>query len=138
VENDEYSRRQPAAGLQRRSGSRYCYQLQARQGDLLELQQRYPQFGFNTTALTDDDRRILDLSHNISERNDRVIAHRLDRLYLSHTSEKTVLKIGRQAVSWGNGIIYNPVDFFNPFDPIPAGFRERFPGGLGGTSRRRR
>jgi hypothetical protein len=93
------------------------YQLQARQGDLLELQQRYPQFGFNTTALTDDDRRILDLSHNISERNDRVIAHRLDRLYLSHTSEKTVLKIGRQAVSWGNGIIYNPVDFFNPFDP---------------------
>jgi hypothetical protein len=93
------------------------YQLQARQGDLLELQQRYPQFGFNTTALTDDDRRVLDLSHNISERNDRVIAHRLDRLYLSHTSEKTVLKIGRQAVSWGNGIIYNPVDFFNPFDP---------------------
>jgi len=93
------------------------YQLQARQGDLLELQQRYPQFGFNTTALTDDDRRVFDLSHNISERNDRVIAHRLDRLYLGHTSEKTVLKIGRQAVSWGNGLIYNPVDFFNPFDP---------------------
>ena len=63
------------------------YQLQARQGDLLELQQRYPQCGFNTTALTDDDRRVCDLSHNISERTDRVIAHRLDRLYLSHTSE---------------------------------------------------
>ena len=93
------------------------YQLQMRQGDLLELQQRYPQFGFNTAALTDDDRRIFDLSHDITDKDDFVISHRLDRLYLSHTSAKTVLKIGRQAVSWGNGIIYNPVDFFNPFDP---------------------
>ncbi len=93
------------------------YQLQARQGDLLEFQQRFPQFGFNDSALTDDDRRVFDLSRRISDRDDRVISHRMDRLYLSHTSAKTVLKIGRQAVSWGNGIIYNPVDFFNPFDP---------------------
>jgi hypothetical protein len=28
-----------------------------------------------------------------------------------------VLRIGRQAVSWGNGLIYTPMDFFNPFDP---------------------
>jgi len=93
------------------------YQLQARQGDLLELQQRYPQFGFNAAALTDDERRVFDLTHRISDHDDHVISHRLDRLYLSHTSDKTVLKAGRQVVSWGNGIIYNPVDFFNPFDP---------------------
>jgi hypothetical protein len=93
------------------------YQLQARQGDLLEFQQRFPQFGFNDSALADDDRRVFDLTHRISDHDEHVIAHRLDRLYLSHTSDKTVLKAGRQAVSWGNGIIYNPVDFFNPFDP---------------------
>ena len=28
-----------------------------------------------------------------------------------------VARIGRQAVSWGNGLIYTPMDFFNPFDP---------------------
>jgi hypothetical protein len=28
-----------------------------------------------------------------------------------------VVRFGRQAVSWGNGLIYNPMDFFNPFDP---------------------
>jgi hypothetical protein len=28
-----------------------------------------------------------------------------------------VLRLGRQAVSWGNGLLFNPVDVFNPFDP---------------------
>ena len=93
------------------------YQLLAQQGDQLELAQQYPQTGFATTRLVDDDRRLLDLTHRIDDRDDRVVLHRLDRLYLGHTTEKTVIKIGRQAVSWGNGLIYNPVDFFNPFDP---------------------
>jgi hypothetical protein len=93
------------------------YQLLAQQGDRLKLVQEYPNLGFIDSALTDDDRRVLDLSHRISDQDDRVITQRLDRLTLSHTTDKTVLKIGRQAVSWGNGIIYNPVDFFNPFDP---------------------
>ena len=33
------------------------------------------------------------------------------------TASKAVARIGRQAVSWGNGLIYTPMDFFNPFDP---------------------
>ena len=93
------------------------YQLLAQQGDRLKLVQQHPNLGFIDKALTDDDRRVFDLSKRISDQDDRVITQRLDRLYLTHTSDKTVLKIGRQAVSWGNGIIYNPVDFFNPFDP---------------------
>ncbi len=28
-----------------------------------------------------------------------------------------MINFGRQAVSWGNGLVYNPMDFFNPFDP---------------------
>jgi hypothetical protein len=43
--------------------------------------------------------------------------HRLDRIYLGITGKKTVVRIGRQAVSWGNGLIYTVMDFFNPFDP---------------------
>jgi hypothetical protein len=93
------------------------YQLLARRGDLLELQQQTALLGVGAAALPDDDRRLFDLTHRISTRDDHVITHRLDRLYLSHASDKTVFSIGRLAVSWGNGLIYNPVDFFNPFDP---------------------
>ncbi len=28
-----------------------------------------------------------------------------------------MIRFGRQAISWGNGLIYTPMDFFNPFDP---------------------
>ncbi|MDH3389467.1 MAG: hypothetical protein OEN02_16375 [Gammaproteobacteria bacterium] len=93
------------------------YQLLARQGDQLELQQQTSLVDAGYATLPDDERRVFDLTHRISTRDDRVITHRLDRFYLSHTSDKTVFNIGRQAVSWGNGLIYNPVDFFNPFDP---------------------
>ncbi|TNF90045.1 MAG: hypothetical protein EP300_04070 [Gammaproteobacteria bacterium] len=93
------------------------YQLLAVQGDRLELRQQTGLTGFGGNALPDDDLRLFDLTHTISERDDRVVSHRLDRFYLSHTTDKTVLNFGRQAISWGNGLIYNPVDFFNPFDP---------------------
>ena len=93
------------------------YQLQAAQGDRLELQQQTSLIGYGASALPEDDLRLFDLTHRISEDDDRAITHRLDRLYLSHSSADTVFKFGRQAVSWGNGLIYNPVDFFNPFNP---------------------
>lgn len=33
------------------------------------------------------------------------------------TSEKAVVRLGRQALSWGNGLFYAPMDLVNPFDP---------------------
>ena len=41
----------------------------------------------------------------------------LDRLHLDITGTKAVARVGRQAISWGNGMFYTPMDFFNPFDP---------------------
>lgn len=93
------------------------YQLLAQQGDQLKLGQQFPLTGFAAKGLVDDERRLLDLTHRLDDSDERVVLHRLDRLYFGHTTDKTVFKIGRQAVSWGNGLIYNPVDFFNPFDP---------------------
>jgi hypothetical protein len=93
------------------------YQLLARQGDRLELQRQFPALDFGAAAIPDDETRLFDLTHVISEGDDRVVAHRLDRLYIGYSNPKAVIKFGRQAVSWGNGLIYNPVDFFNPFDP---------------------
>ena len=93
------------------------YQLNIRSGDSLELTNAIGTNFLVPNSIIEDDRRLWDLTHVISEDENRVVSHRLDRLTLSYTGEKVVLRGGRQAVSWGNGLFYNPVDFFNPFDP---------------------
>jgi hypothetical protein len=65
----------------------------------------------------DDDQRLLDLTAIISE-EDRLLAYqRLDRLNLSYAPQWGRLRIGRQALTWGEGRIFNPMDLFNPFAP---------------------
>lgn len=73
--------------------------------------------GFIGTRIPEDDRRLFDLTSVISENNDLVLYHRLDRLNLTLKPEWGVVRIGRQAVTWGNGLIFNPMDLFNPFAP---------------------
>jgi hypothetical protein len=82
------------------------YQFLALQSDSLQL-----------TGPPNDDRRLLDLTDVISENSDSAILHRLDRLWLGFASEKAVVRVGRQALSWGNGLAYVPMDLVNPFDP---------------------
>jgi hypothetical protein len=41
----------------------------------------------------------------------------LDRLFVGYNGEQIVLRLGRQAVSWGNGLIFQPLDIFSPFSP---------------------
>jgi hypothetical protein len=93
------------------------YQLIARFGDSLALAGQAGSIFYLPPAVPDDEFRLMDLTHEIDASDDRIIVQRLDRLHLDYVGEKTVLRIGRQAVSWGNGLIYNPMDVFNPFDP---------------------
>ncbi|MBT8107841.1 MAG: hypothetical protein KJP17_06375 [Gammaproteobacteria bacterium] len=69
------------------------------------------------TGLPNDDRRYLDLTSVIDESGNSAILHRLDRVWVGYTSEKAVVRLGRQALSWGNGLFYAPMDLVNPFDP---------------------
>jgi len=71
----------------------------------------------DTFAVPDDRRRFFDMTSVIDNGNDSALVHRLDRLWVGYTSEKTVLRFGRQALSWGNGLFYAPMDLVNPFDP---------------------
>ncbi len=41
----------------------------------------------------------------------------LDRLSVSYSSENLVLKLGRQAVTWGSGLVFRPSDIIAPFAP---------------------
>ncbi|MEA3471457.1 MAG: hypothetical protein U9R24_07050 [Thermodesulfobacteriota bacterium] len=65
----------------------------------------------------EDDRRLLDLTKAISDDDDYIFYHRLDRLSLTIQQRSLVVRLGRQAVTWGNGFLFNPMDLFNPFAP---------------------
>ncbi|MCP4186793.1 MAG: hypothetical protein GY763_04225 [Gammaproteobacteria bacterium] len=92
--------------------------LSARQSSW-SLQADYQLLGQHSEASSqvDDKQRLFDLTSTIHAGNQSQVVHRLDRLQLSYSSTQAVFRFGRQAVSWGNGLIYTPMDFFNPFDP---------------------
>ncbi|MEW6332481.1 MAG: hypothetical protein AB1560_13570 [Pseudomonadota bacterium] len=98
------------------------YELLALQGDTLAARRAIAAAGFPFTGtlngLPDDRRRLFDLTHTVTDRDRRAAVHRLDRLSAGYGSERGTLRIGRQAVSWGNGLVFQPLDFVNPFSPI--------------------
>ena len=95
-----------------------AYQLFVLNGDSVELGRALPGGrDIFFPALPDDGRRLFDLTHVMRDREKTVALHRLDRLTFSYTSEKAVFRFGRQALSWGNGLFYAPMDLVNPFDP---------------------
>ena len=65
----------------------------------------------------DDRRRLFDLSSTFSQGTESAVLHRLDRLWLGYSTERAVVRFGRQVLSWGNGLFYAPMDLVNPFDP---------------------
>jgi len=71
-------------------------------------------FGINPI---EDDRRLFDLTSTINENDNYILYHRLDRLVLTCKPDWGVIRLGRQAVTWGNGLLFNPMDLFNPFAP---------------------
>ncbi len=72
---------------------------------------------YATASVISDDRRFLNLTSILTDEDDAVAYHRLDRLNLTYTPSWGSLRIGRQALTWGNGMIFNPMDLFNPFAP---------------------
>ncbi len=94
------------------------YQLFALYGDSVEFSRNLPPgLGLIPNRIPDDERRLFDLTSVISDGDKFASLHRLDRLWFGYTNEKTVLRFGRQAISWGNGLFFSPMDFVNPFDP---------------------
>lgn len=93
------------------------YQLIAQHGDRITLASELPGATVIPNPMQSDDNRLFDLTRVIKQDNNTILAHRLDRLYIDATGSNTVVRFGRQAVSWGNGLVYTPMDFFNPFDP---------------------
>jgi hypothetical protein len=64
-----------------------------------------------------DDRRLFNLTKITNEENNYIAYQRLDRLCLTLKPKWGMISIGRQALTWGNGLLFNPMDLFNPFSP---------------------
>jgi hypothetical protein len=84
-----------------------------------ELEDAFPGISspFLLGAPLNDDRRLMDLTDTIRDTEKYVWFQRLDRLNLAFLPSWGSVRIGRQALTWGNGLIFNPLDLINPFAP---------------------
>lgn len=89
--------------------ARFHYQVRAtggegRAGDLLG------------SALPDDRGRLFRLARRQGSGHWQWV-QRIDRLSLGYARGRNVLRLGRQVVGWGYGLVFQPMDFLNPFPP---------------------
>ena len=95
-----------------------AYQSFLLYGDRVEYSRLLPaELGPAFDRLPNDDQRLFDLTQVIHDEGKTALLHRLDRLSFGYAGEKAVLRVGRQAISWGNGLFFSPLDIVNPFDP---------------------
>jgi hypothetical protein len=64
-----------------------------------------------------DAHRLFDLTGILNDEERQLLYHRLDRLHLTYAPDWGSVRVGRQALTWGDGRIFNPMDLFNPFAP---------------------
>lgn len=98
------------------------YELLAVAGDSVATRRALGALGFGpddrTRGLPDDRRQLFDLTHLLIDKERTAAESRLDRLAVGHTTARAAARFGRQAVSWGNGLVFQPLDFINPFSPF--------------------
>ncbi len=92
-------------------------QLIAANADSLYAFRGLPDFIYPGTDVINDKRRWFNLTHEISNKDKNAVLARLDRVSIAYSSDKAVIRFGRQAISWGNSLLFTPMDILNPFDP---------------------
>ncbi len=97
------------------------YELLGIYGDTVPLRRALVQRGLSPAAgpnpLPDDRQQLFDLTSEVADSAMAYAVQRLDRLSVGHTTSRTVVRFGRQAVSWGSGLAFQVLDFVNPFSP---------------------
>lgn len=94
------------------------YQLIGVYSDRLEFTRELPpELRILFPHLPNDRTRLFDLTHVFTDSGKSAALQRLDRLAADFSTEHVVMRFGRQAITWGNGLVYNVMDIFNPFDP---------------------
>ena len=58
-----------------------------------------------------------DLTDTTIDGNRFTLTQRIDRLSIGYTGAHIVVRAGRQALTWGAGLVFHPMDLFDPFSP---------------------
>jgi hypothetical protein len=90
--------------------------LSARQGEGVELDRRLYEYAPASYAPAED-RNWWDLQHTFTDKGQTQVEDYVDRLSVAYSSARAVLRLGRQALTWGGGLVFHPMDLFNPFAP---------------------
>jgi hypothetical protein len=94
-----------------------AWQLDARHGSAVQrdhaLAANYPALSDNNT-----DDSYWGLTNNLADSGINQSSQRLDRLNLTYTGTAFVARLGRQALTWGSGLVFHPMDLVNPFQPV--------------------
>lgn len=59
----------------------------------------------------------LDLTGTIADRRRQSLTQKIDRLSVGYAADKLVVRLGRQAITWGAGQVFRPMDLIDPFAP---------------------
>jgi hypothetical protein len=57
------------------------------------------------------------LTETFADHGQALGTERVDRMALTYTTPDFVLRVGRQALTWGSGLVFRPMDLFDPFAP---------------------
>jgi hypothetical protein len=57
------------------------------------------------------------LTETFENRGQLLAQQTIDRLSISYATESFVFRVGRQAITWGSGLVFRPMDLFDPFAP---------------------
>jgi hypothetical protein len=58
-----------------------------------------------------------DLTNTFARSGPLEASQTLDRLAVTYTAPQWVFRVGRQAITWGSGLVFRPMDLFDPFEP---------------------
>ncbi len=70
-----------------------------------------------TGSGSSDASKVLNLSRTLSESSQSRFQHHIDRFSYQYFADWGTLTVGRDVVTWGNGLVFNPLDLLNPFSP---------------------
>jgi len=98
------------------------YELRAVWGDSIRIRRRLESVEeelLSPLLVIQDSRRarFLDIEDELVEESAFTLEHGLDRLYWRLRWGRIDFVLGRQAVSWGSGLVWNPTDLFTGFAP---------------------
>lgn len=60
---------------------------------------------------------LFDLTQDIVNTDHALVTQKIDRLSLGYSSGNFVARVGRQALTWGAGTVFHPMDLVDPFAP---------------------